>query len=170
MQSYSAPLNDMKFIIEDFLNSGAEDTLFKQNDIEIEDFNFILDRSSKFCEEILLPLNQSGDKEGCTYDNGKVKTPKGFKDAYKQFVEQGAALDQKYGGQGLPYIFNVFFDEMITSSNMGFGNYPGLTGNAFEAIKKSASDELKDLYLPKLATGEWSGTMNLTEFPNVVQI
>ena len=113
-----------------------------------------------------MPLNQSGDKEGCTYDNGKVKTPKGFKDAYKQFVEsgwQGAALDQKYGGQGLPYIFNVFFDEMITSSNMGFGNYPGLTGNAFEAIKKSASDDLKDLYLPKLATGEWSGTMNLTE-------
>ena len=166
MQSYSAPLNDMKFIIEDFLNSGAEDTLFKQNDIEIEDFNFILDESSKFCEEILLPLNQSGDKEGCTFENGKVKTPKGFKDAYKQFVEsgwQGAALDQKYGGQGLPYIFNVFFDEMITSSNMGFGNYPGLTGNAFEAIKKSASDDLKDLYLPKLATGEWSGTMNLTE-------
>ena len=166
MQSYSAPLNDMKFIIEDFLNSGAADTLFKQNDIEIEDFNFILDESSKFCEEILLPLNQSGDKEGCTYDNGKVKTPKGFKDAYKQFVEsgwQGAALDQKYGGQGLPYIFNVFFDEMITSSNMGFGNYPGLTGNAFEAIKKSATDDLKDLYLPKLATGEWSGTMNLTE-------
>ena len=111
MQSYSAPLNDMKFIIEDFLNTGAADTLFKQNDIEIEDFNFILDESSKFCEEILLPLNQSGDKEGCTYENGKVKTPKGFKDAYKQFVEsgwQGAALDQKYGGQGLPYIFNVF--------------------------------------------------------------
>ena len=73
MQSYSAPLNDMKFIVEDFLNSGAEDTLFKQNDIEIEDFNFILDESSKFCEEILLPLNQSGDKEGCTYENGKVK-------------------------------------------------------------------------------------------------
>ena len=71
MQSYSAPLNDMKFIIEDFLNSGAEDTLFKQNDIEIEDFNFILDESSKFCEEILLPLNQSGDKEGCTLKMGK---------------------------------------------------------------------------------------------------
>ena len=70
MQSYSAPLNDMKFIIEDFLNSGAE-KLFKQNDIEIEDFNFILDESSKFCEEILLPLNQSGDKEGCTYEMGK---------------------------------------------------------------------------------------------------
>ena len=77
MQSYSAPLNDMKFIIEDFLNSGADEILFKQNDIEIEDFNFILDESSKFCEEILLPLNQSGDKEGFTYENGKVKTPKG---------------------------------------------------------------------------------------------
>jgi len=166
MQSYNAPLNDMKFILEDFLNSGASDTLFKKNDLEIEDFNFILEESSKFCEEILLPLNQSGDKEGCQFNKGKVTTPKGFKEAYKQFVESGwqsAALDEKYGGQGLPYIFNVFFDEMITSSNMGFGNYPGLTGNAFEAIKKSASEELKDLYLPKMATGEWSGTMNLTE-------
>ena len=166
MQSYNTPLNDMKFIVEDFLNSGASNTLFKSKNIELEDFNFILEEASKFCEQILLPLNQSGDKEGCIFDNGNVKTPKGFKEAYKQFVEngwQGAALDEKYGGQGLPYIFNVFFDEMITSSNMGFGNYPGLTGNAFEAIKKSASEDLKSMYLPKLATGEWSGTMNLTE-------
>ena len=166
MQSYKAPLNDMKFILEDFLSSGASVFLFKKNELEIEDFNFILEEASKFCEEILLPLNQSGDKEGCAFDNGIVTTPKGFKDAYKQFVESGwqsAALDKKYGGQGLPYIFNVFFDEMITSSNMGFGNYPGLTGNAFEAIKKSASEELKELYLPRMATGEWTGTMNLTE-------
>ena len=166
MQSYNTPLNDMKFIVEDFLNSGASNTLFKSKNIELEDFNFILEEASKFCEQILQPINQSGDKEGCVFENGNVKTPKGFKEAYKQFVEngwQGAALDEKYGGQGLPYIFNVFFDEMITSSNMGFGNYPGLTGNAFEAIKKSASEDLKSMYLPKLATGEWSGTMNLTE-------
>ncbi len=166
MQSYKAPLNDIKFILEDFLNSGASDLLFKESELEIEDFNFILEEASKFCEEILLPLNQSGDKEGCTFKNGIVITPEGFKDAYKQFVENGwqsAALDKKYGGQGLPYIFNVFFDEIITSSNMGFSNYPGLTGNAFEAIKKSASEELKKLYLPKMATGEWTGTMNLTE-------
>ncbi len=166
MQSYSAPLNDMKFILKDFLSSENSDKLFNEKDFELDDFNFILDESAKFCEEILLPLNQSGDKEGCFFDNGKVSTPKGFKEAYKQFVEngwQGAALDEQYGGQGLPYIFNVFFDEMITSANMGFGNYPGLTGNAFEAIKKSASEELKNLYLPKMATGEWTGTMNLTE-------
>ncbi len=166
MQTYKAPLNDMKFILEDFLNSGTSNFLLKESELEIEDFNFILEEASKFCEEILLPLNQSGDKEGCTFDNGIVTTPQGFKDAYKKFVENGwqsAALDKKYGGQGLPYIFNVFFDEMITSSNMGFGNYPGLTGNAFEAINKSASEELKKLYLPKMATGEWTGTMNLTE-------
>ncbi len=166
MQSYSAPLNDMKFILKDFLSSEHSEKILNNSEFNLDDFNFILEESSKFCEDILLPLNQSGDKEGCAFDNGKVKTPKGFKEAYKQFVENGwqsAALDQKYGGQGLPYIFNVFFDEMITSSNMGFGNYPGLTGNAFEAIKKSASNELKDLYLPKMATGEWSGTMNLTE-------
>ena len=166
MQSYKAPLNDMKFILEDFLNSGASNFLFKENELEIEDFNFILEEASKFCEEILHPLNQSGDKEGCKFENGLVTTPQGFKDAYKQFVEnrwQSAALDKKYGGQGLPYIFNVFFDEIITSSNMGFSNYPGLTGNAFEAIKRSASEVLKNLYLPKMATGEWTGTMNLTE-------
>ena len=166
MQSYKAPINDMNFILGDFLNSDAGDYLLNDHDYAIDDLNMILNEAGKFCEEVLLPLNQTGDHEGCKFSEGNVITPKGFKEAYKKFVDngwQGAALDQKYGGQGLPYVINVLFDEMISSANMSFGNYPGLTGNAFEAINKSASEELKDLYLPKLATGEWSGTMNLTE-------
>ena len=166
MQSYRAPINDMRFIIEDFLNLDYSEILLKENCFDLEDLNIIIEEAAKFCEQVLLPLNQSGDKEGCSFQNGDVKTPEGFKEAYKKFIEsgwQGASLDKKYGGQGLPYILNVFFDEMLTSSNMGFGNYPGLTGNAFEAINKSASEELKSIYLPKMATGEWSGTMNLTE-------
>ena len=96
----------------------------------------------------------------------KLQTPQGFKDAYKNFSEngwQGIKVDQKYGGQNLPYFINMIVDEMVSSSNMSFGLYPGLTSNAIDAIEKCASHELKDLYLPKLTSGDWSGTMNLTE-------
>ena len=166
MQVYKAPLKDYKFLIKDFLNSGSTDLVFKNSDIEQSDLEMILDEAAKLCEEILLPINQSGDEEGCTFNNGKVSTPKGFKEAYKNFVEngwQGITVDKQFGGQNLPYFMNIFLDEMISSSNMSFSLYPGLTSNAIDAIEKSASDEIKNLYLPKLSTGEWSGTMNLTE-------
>ncbi len=166
MQVYKAPIKDMKFILEDFLDDESVKTLFQDKDYEVDDMNFVIEETAKFCEEQLLPINQSGDYEECKFNNGEVFTPKGFKEAYSKFVDngiQGATLDERYGGQGLPYILNVFFDEMLSSSNMAFSNYPGLTGNAFEAINKSASDDIKKIYLPKLASGEWSGTMNLTE-------
>ena len=166
MQVYKAPLNDMKFLFRDFLNAGDLDLVFQNNDFAISDLDLILDEAAKFCEEQLLPINQTGDSEGCIFERGKVTTPAGFKKAYKNFVGngwQGITLDKKYGGQGLPYVLGTFLDEIVTSSNMSFGNFPGLTTNAFEAIRKSASEDVKNLYLPKLATGEWSGTMNLTE-------
>ena len=166
MQVYKAPLKDYKFLIKDFLNSSSTDLLFKNSGIDQSDLEMILDEAAKLCEEILLPINQSADTEGCTFNKGKVTTPKGFKEAYKNFVAngwQGIAVDKKYGGQNLPYFMNIFLDEMISSSNMSFSLYPVLTSNAIEAIEKSASDEIKKLYLPKLSTGEWSGTMNLTE-------
>ena len=166
MQVYKAPLKDYKFLIKDFLNSGLSETILKNSEIEIDDLNIILEEAAKLCEEILLPLNQIGDSEGCNFNKGKVTTPKGFKDAYKSFVEngwQGITVNKKYGGQNLPYFINMFLDEMISSSNMSFGLYPGLTSNAIDAIEKSASEEIKNLYLPKLSTGQWSGTMNLTE-------
>ena len=166
MQVYKAPLKDYKFLIKDFLNTTSRDQLFKNSDIDQNDLNMILDEAAKLCEEVLLPINQSADEEGCIFNKGKVSTPKGFKEAYKNFVEngwQGITVEKKYGGQNLPYFMNMFLDEMISSSNMSFGLYPGLTSNAIDAITKSGSDEIKNLYLPKLSTGVWSGTMNLTE-------
>ena len=166
MQVYKAPLNDYKFLVKDFLNSGIADSVFKNSDLNTDDLDMILQEAAKLCEETLLPINQSGDSEGCLFKNGKVTTPKGFKEAYKSFVQngwQGLTVEKKYGGQELPYFINMFLDEMISSSNMSFGLYPGLTSNAIDAIKKNASEEIKNLYLPKLSTGEWSGTMNLTE-------
>ena len=166
MQVYKAPLNDYSFLIKDFLNLSSTHSILKHSDCNTEDLEMILKEAAKLCENTLLPLNQSGDEEGCILKDGKVVTPKGFKEAYKSFVEngwQGITVNKKYGGQDLPYFINVFLDEMISSSNMSFGLYPGLTSNAIEAIEKNASEEIKNLYLPKLATGEWSGTMNLTE-------
>ncbi len=166
MQVYKAPLKDYKFLIKDFLNSNLTETLFKNSDLNHGDLDMILEEAAKLCEETLLPMNQSGDDEGCTLEKGKVSTPKGFKEAYKSFVEngwQGITVKKKYGGQELPYFVNMFLDEMISSSNMSFGLYPGLTSNAIDAIEKSASEDIKNLYLPKLSSGLWSGTMNLTE-------
>ena len=165
MQVYKAPLKDYKFLIDDFLNLNSS-SILKNSEIDKEDLYMILDEAAKLCEQTLLPINQSGDLEGCLHKNGKVTTPKGFKEAYKSFVEngwQGITVNKKYGGQNLPYFINMFLDEMISSSNMSFGLYPGLTSNAIDALEKSASEEIKNIYLPKLATGEWSGTMNLTE-------
>ena len=153
MQSYKAPLKDMKFLLRDFLNSDSTNGVFKDSEIDLKDLEMVLDEAAKLCEETLLPLNQSGDEEGCSYHSGEVTTPKGFKEAYQNFINngwQGITVNEKYGGQNLPYFMSVFFDEMISSSNMSFGLYPGLTSNAIEAIEKSATDEIKNLYLPKL--------------------
>ena len=126
----------------------------------------IIEEAAKLCEETLLPLNQSGDSEGCSFNNGVVTAPKGFKEAYKTFSEngwQGLEVKEEFGGQNLPYIMNMILDEMISSTNMSFGLYPGLTANAIDAIEKSANEDLKNTYLPNLTSGKWTGTMNLTE-------
>ena len=166
MQIYKAPLNDIKFLLNDFLDLSNHQYILSNSDLEISDLEMVIDEAAKICEETLLPLNQSGDLEGCSFDKGKVTTPKGFKEAYKNFIEngwQGIKVNKNYGGQNLPYFMNMIVDEMVSSSNMSFGLYPGLTSRAIDAIEKSGSEELKDLYLPKLTSGEWTGTMNLTE-------
>jgi len=165
MQIYKTPLREYKFLIDEFLNLNNNNILTNRS-LEIDDLMMILEEASKMCEETLLPLNAIGDHEGCLFDNGKVITPKGFKEAYKVFSEngwQGIKVKEKYGGQNLPYIMNMFLDEMVSSTNMSFGLYPGLTANAIDAIEKSATDELKEIYLPNLTSGKWTGTMNLTE-------
>ena len=166
MQIYKAPLKDIKFLLYDFLDLSNNQLILSKSDFDFSDLEMVIEEAAKICEEILLPLNHSGDLEGCIFEKGKVKTPKGFKEAYKKFSEngwQGIKVNKKYGGQNLPYFMNMIVDEMISSSNMSFGLYPALTSNAIETIEKSASEELKDLYLPKLTSGEWTGTMNLTE-------
>ena len=166
MQIYKAPLNDIKFLLNNFLDLSNHQYILSNSDLEISDLEMVIDEAAKICEETLLPLNQSGDLEGCSFDKGKVTTPKGFKEAYKNFIEngwQGIKVNKNYGGQNLPYFMNMIVDEMVSSSNMSFSLYPGLTSRAIDAIEKSGSEELKDLYLPKLTSGEWTGTMNLTE-------
>ncbi|MEG8305809.1 acyl-CoA dehydrogenase family protein, partial [Bacillus mojavensis] len=121
---------------------------------------------AKFCENVLAPLNRSGDEEGCHFDNGVVTTPKGFKQAFAQYVEggwHGVAADPAYGGQGLPHSLGLVLSEMIGSSNTSWGMYPGLTHGAMSAIHAHGTDEQKATYLSKLTAGEWTGTMCLTE-------
>src|SRR5262249_37505439 len=127
----------------------------------------ILDEAGRFAGEVIQPLNVVGDKEGCTRSaDGAVKAPTGFKEAYQQLVEGGwpaLGCDPTYGGQGLPKVLNLCFSEMMSSANMAFAMYPGLSHGAYSALLHHGAQNLKDKYLPKLVSGEWTGTMNLTE-------
>jgi alkylation response protein AidB-like acyl-CoA dehydrogenase len=166
MPSYKAPLEDIRFILNEVIDAPALALLPGYGDATADGVDTILEAAAQICEELLFPLNQSGDAEGCTFTNGDVKTPLGFKDAYRIFREGGwAGLSCKteYGGQGLPVLLNCVIDEMVCSANMSFGMYPGLSHGAYNAIEKHASDELKQTYLPKLVDGTWTGTMCLTE-------
>jgi len=166
MPTYHAPLRDTRFLINDFLEIGKYQNLPGFEDATPDLIDAILGEGSKIAEEVLFPLNQSGDEEGCHFNDGEVSTPKGFKEAYKTFTEGGWAglvASKDYGGQGLPYVIGSVFTEMICSANLSFGTYPGLAAGAYAAIWKHGSDEQKKTYLPKLANGEWGGTMNLTE-------
>jgi alkylation response protein AidB-like acyl-CoA dehydrogenase len=126
----------------------------------------ILTEAAKLCENILFPINQTGDKEGCKFDKGEVKTPAGFKEAYNAFVEGGwlsLSCDPEYEGQGLPHVINLCAEEMVCSSNLSFSLYPGLTRGAYALLSKHGSEALKKKFLPKMVQGKWSGTMCLTE-------
>ncbi len=166
MTTYQAPLRDMRFVLNDVLQIQKYDNMPGFADASPDVVNAILDEGAKIAEEVLHPINQSGDKEGCTWDNGKVTTPTGFKKAYETFVEGGwpaLTSDPGYGGQGLPNVLGVAFNEMVSAANMAFCMYPGLSHGAYSAIHAWGSEEQKKTYLPKLVSGEWTGTMNLTE-------
>ncbi|HLZ65255.1 MAG TPA: acyl-CoA dehydrogenase C-terminal domain-containing protein [Aliidongia sp.] len=166
MATYKAPLRDYKFVLHELFGVEEVSTWPGLEDATPEIFDAVLEEASKLCEDVLFPINRSGDEEGCTFENGVVRTPKGFKEAYQAFREGGwtsLSAHPEYGGQGLPHVLSFLVEEMICSTNMSFGMYPGLSGGAYNAIAAHASDELKQKYLPKLASGEWAGTMNLTE-------
>ena len=166
MQTYKAPLRDMRFVLHELHDSAALTRLNGLQDASPDLMDSILEEAAKLAEEVLLPTNAAGDEAGCVLENGIVRMPKGFKQAYDTFRSGGwtaVSADPRYGGQGLPESLNKLVEEMICSANLAFSLYPGLTHGAYQAIASHASDELKDAYLPKMVDGTWSGTMCLTE-------
>jgi alkylation response protein AidB-like acyl-CoA dehydrogenase len=163
MHTYTAPLRDMRFVLHELHDSAA---VSQPTQVTAELADSILEEAAKVIRALLLPLNASGDAEGCHFENGVVRTPRGFKEAYQAFTEGGwGALnaDPAYGGQGLPPSLGMLVEEMICGSNLSFGLYPGLSHGAYLALKSHGSEALKELYLPKLVDGSWAGTMCLTE-------
>ena len=166
MQVYEAPLRDMRFVLHELHQDDGFGGLEALSEFTPDLTDAILGEAARVAQEILLPLNRTGDQEGCRLENGVVRTPSGFKEAYAQFREGGwcgLASDAEWGGQGLPETVNKMTEEMICAANVSFSLYPGLTHGATTAIEGFATEELKRLYLPKLVSGEWSGTMCLTE-------
>jgi alkylation response protein AidB-like acyl-CoA dehydrogenase len=169
MPVYQAPLRDMQFVLHEMLDV---DSVLKQLPAHAETgrelIDQVLEEGARFTTEVLLPINQSGDAEGCKLDTAthEVTTPKGFAAAYKQFVDSGwaaLACDPKFGGQGLPVVLNNAFFEMLNSCNQAWSMYPGLTHGAYECLHAHGTPEQQAIYLPKLTSGEWTGTMCLTE-------
>ena len=166
MTTYHAPQRDMRFVLHELLDVEQLSRLPGYEEATADVVDAVIEEGAKFCENVLFPINRTGDEQGCVYENGVVRTPEGFKEAYDRFVEggwTGLAADPRHGGQGLPKAIKIVMDEMVCSANLAFSNYPGLSASAYLAIEAHAPEELKALYLPKLAAGTWSGTMCLTE-------
>ena len=169
MPFYSPPLKDMQFLLYETFNSLKElKEIPNHQDLDEDTINSILEEAGRFASEVLLPINKIGDLEGCSlnHQTHEVKTPRGFKEAYQLFIKGGWAglsCDTRFGGQGLPYVINSMFYEMLNSSNQAWAMYPGLTHGAYAALLNSGTEEQKNIYLPKLVSGEWTGTMCLTE-------
>ena len=169
MPQYNPPLRDMQFVLHEVLNVVDELKAMPQHaDIDVDTFNAVLEEGGKFASEVIFPLNLSGDAEGCKLDKTthEVTPPKGFKEAYKTYVEGGwpsLSADPEYGGQGLPISLNQCFYEMLNSGNQAWTMYPGLSHGAYEALHAHGTPEQKKMFLPKLTSGEWTGTMCLTE-------
>jgi len=164
---YRAPVRDQAFLLNEVLRLDRFANLPGFADATPDLIQQVLEEGARFCEEVLAPLNRVGDHEGCVRaEDGSVKTPAGFKEAYRQMAEggwPGLSADPEFGGQGLPAVLNTAFSEMGSSANMAFVMYPGLAHGAYSAIHFGGSPEQKATYLPKLVSGEWMGTMNLTE-------
>ncbi len=166
MAEYQPPLRDFQFIYNELLDPKRIQALPGCEEFDSELVHSVLEEAGRLCSEVLFPLNRTGDEEGCRFKDGEVLTPSGFKEAYTQFAEDGwsgIACDPEHGGQGLPNAVTLLVEEMTCATNLSFGLYPGLSHGAYNAIKVHGVEALKQLYLPKLAEGAWTGTMCLTE-------
>ncbi len=166
MPDYKAPLRDMRFLLDEVFDFPASYAAQGASDATPDMVAAILEEGAKFCEQVLAPLNRSGDEEECRFDAGVVTTPKGFKEAFAQYAEggwMGLSADPTYGGQGLPQSLGLIVSEMVASANQSWAMYPGLTHGAMSAIHAHGSQEQKDTYLTRMTEGRWTGTMCLTE-------
>jgi alkylation response protein AidB-like acyl-CoA dehydrogenase len=169
MAQYTPPLRDMQFVLHELLDAVPQlKEIPAHADVDADTINAVLEEGGKFASQVLFPLNQVGDREGCQLDKAthSVKTANGFKEAYAQYVEGGwpaLSADPVYGGQGLPHVVNQCMYEMMNSANQAWTMYPGLSHGAYECLHAHGTDEQKKLFLPKLTSGQWTGTMCLTE-------
>ncbi|MGY6565573.1 acyl-CoA dehydrogenase C-terminal domain-containing protein [Halomonas sp. KM-1] len=167
MPDYQAPLRDLRFVMDEMLDYPAHYARLPGGEEATPDVvAAILEEGARFAREVLLPLNQSGDQEGCLLEGGEVKAPKGFKEAYQQYVEGGwpsLAAEPAHGGQGLPHSLAMVLSEMICATNLAWGMYPGLSHGAADALRHHGTEEQQATYLTKLVEGVWTGTMCLTE-------
>ena len=166
MLSYAAPVEDMMFLFEKLRDNKNYNELEKYKEVSPDLVKDILEEAAKINQNLILPLAKVGDENPAVLENGVVRTPPGYKEAYQKYIEDGwtsLSCDPKYGGQGMPKTVSVFFDEMLSSASLSFKLYSELSIGAYNCINHHASDEIKDKYLPKIAQGKWSGTMCLTE-------
>jgi alkylation response protein AidB-like acyl-CoA dehydrogenase len=167
MPQYTPPVRDTRFVLEQVVGLDRYANVPGFANATPDTVEAVLEQGGRFVADVLFPLNQSGDQEGCTrHEDGSVTTPKGFKEAYAQFVESGwgtLAAPEAYGGQAMPHVISTAFQEYMISANMAFAMYPGLAHGAIAALIAKGSPEQQEKYVPKMVSGEWGGTMNLTE-------
>ena len=166
MPSYTAPVDDMMFLFEKLRNNQKYNELEKYKEVTSDLVKDILQEAAKINQNLILPLAKTGDENPAVLENGVVRTPPGYKEAYKKYIEDGwtsLSCDPKYGGQGMPKTVSAFFDEMLSSASLSFKLYSELSIGAYNCINHHATDEIKNKYLPKIVEGKWSGTMCLTE-------
>ena len=166
MTIYTAPVEEMMFLFDNLKDNQRYKEIEKYKEINSELVKGILEEAAKINQDLILPLAKSGDENPCVYENGVVRTPPGYKEVYKKFIEDGwtsLSCDPKYGGQGIPKTVSTFFEEMLSSSSLAFKLYSELSIGAYNCILTHAEQKVKDKFLPKIVEGKWSGTMCLTE-------